>query len=163
MKARYADLAVARERVGQLDVRPGGVEVQTDTYFRAPTGRLKLRETDGRPPVLIWYDRPDRAEARASTYRLVPVPDAAEIKALLTAALGLRGEVCKRREIYFWHNIRIHLDEVAGLGTLVEFEAVLGSGDDEATAGVRLEHLCQLFGIAPSDHLGPSNADLLGL
>jgi len=162
LKARYPDLGAARERLGQLGVRPGGVEIQTDTYFHAGTGRLKLREIEGRQAVLIWYDRPDRAEARLSTYRLAPVTDPAETKALLAAALGLRCAVRKRREIYFWHNVRIHLDEVAGLGTFVEFEAVLGPGDDEATGHTRLGHLCQVFGITPLDHLGHSNADLLG-
>jgi len=34
--------------------------------------------------------------------------------------------VSKRREIYLWHNVRIHLDAVTGLGSFVEFEAVLG-------------------------------------
>ena len=53
------------------------------------------------------------------------MPDAGALKTALVAALGIRGVVHKRREIYLWHNVRIHLDEVAGLGALVEFEAVL--------------------------------------
>jgi adenylate cyclase class IV len=34
--------------------------------------------------------------------------------------------VSKRREIYLWHNVRIHPDAVTGLGSFVEFEAVFG-------------------------------------
>ena len=71
--------------------------------------------------------------------------------------------VRKRREIYFWHNVRIHLDEVTGLGTLVELEAVLGPDEDENRPQERLEHLCELVGIADVDLLGQSNADLLGM
>jgi predicted adenylyl cyclase CyaB len=71
--------------------------------------------------------------------------------------------VNKRREIYFWHNVRIHLDEVTGLGTLVELEAVLAPEDDENVAQERLDHLCEVMGIAKKDLLGESNADLLGM
>jgi predicted adenylyl cyclase CyaB len=89
------------------------------------------------------------------------VPDGDVLKAALAAALGTRGVVRKRREIYFWHNVRIHLDEVIGLGTFLELEAVLAPEDDENLAQERLDHLCEKLGIAENDLLGQSNADLL--
>jgi predicted adenylyl cyclase CyaB len=163
LKARHADLRAAAAAVERLGARGPAAEDQTDTYFRVPNGRLKLREIAGRPGVLIWYDRPDRADARTSAYLLVPVPDPDGLRTALTAALSVRGAVRKRRTIYLWHNVRIHLDEVAGLGTFVEFEAVLWPGEDEPTARARLEELGRLLGIGPADHLAPSYADLLGL
>jgi len=144
-------------------VRAGGVENQVDTYFPVPHGRLKLREINEESATLIFYVRADRAVARICTYQLVPVPDPVALKTALTAALGVRGVVRKRREIYFWHNVRIHLDEVAGLGTFVELEAVLAADDDEGLAKERLDHLCKMLGIAPGDLLSQSNADLLGM
>ena len=60
-------------------------------------------------------------------------------------------------------HVRIHLDEVAGLGSFVEFEAVLGPEDDETTAHARLEYLGRTLQLNPSDHRGKSYADLLGL
>jgi predicted adenylyl cyclase CyaB len=83
--------------------------------------------------------------------------------AALTSALGVRGVVRKRREIYLWHNVRVHLDEVDGLGTFVEFEAVLSEDEDEATARQRLEHLSGLLAVTSADHLAVAYADLLGL
>ena len=163
LKARYPDLAAARAVVGRLGARSAGVELQTDTYFPVPHGRLKLREIQGQAAVLIWYDRPDLSEARLSAYHLVPVADAAVLKAALTAALGIRGAVHKRREIYLWHNVRIHLDEVARLGTFIEFEAVLSSDEDEAQAPGRLARLCQELAITPAQHVASSYAELLGL
>jgi predicted adenylyl cyclase CyaB len=163
LKARCADLAAARQAAGRLGARSAGLEVQTDTFFRVPAGRLKLRQTEDRPAFLIWYDRPDRGEARISTYYLVPVSDAAVLKTALAAALGVRGEVHKRREVCHWHNVRIHLDEVAGLGSFVEFEAVLSAGQDEATAHERLVQLTRALAILPADQLACSYADLLGL
>ncbi len=163
LKARCPDLATAEQAVCRLGAHPAGVQVQTDTYFRVANGRLKLREVEGRTAELIWYERPDQDAARLSAYRLVPVSDPAGLCAALTAALGLRGTVRKRRTIYLWQNVRIHLDEVAGLGTFVEFEAVLTAGDDEATAPARLRQLGEALGIRPADHLAVSYADLLNL
>lgn len=163
IKARYPELTIVRAIVSRLGARPAGVEFQTDTYFPVPHGRLKLREIKGQPPVLIWYDRPDCSVARLSAYHLVPVADAAALKAALAAALGVRGEVHKRREIYLWHNVRIHLDEVARLGTFIEFEAVLSSDADETQASDRLARLCQELAINPAEQIAPSYAELLGL
>ncbi|MBL8800022.1 MAG: class IV adenylate cyclase [Planctomycetia bacterium] len=163
LKACCASLALARQRLQPLAPRPGGSESQIDTYFRVQHGRLKLREIEGRGACLIGYQRPDEVAARLSAYHLVPVPDAAPLKAALTAALGVRGEVRKCREILHWHNVRVHLDEVAQLGTFLEFEAVLGPDDELAVARARLEELSQLLEIAPGDRLAVSYSDLLGL
>jgi predicted adenylyl cyclase CyaB len=162
-KARHRDLAAVRETASHLGARFHGEELQSDTYFQVPHGRLKLREIDGQLAALIWYDRPNHEGSRLCSYHLIPVPDPAGLKAALTAALGVRGVVRKRRVIYLWHNVRIHLDQVEGLGTFVEFEAVLGPGEDEATAQERLEQLGRALAIDPVAYLAPSYADLLGM
>jgi adenylate cyclase class IV len=59
------------------------------------------------------------------------------------AALGSRGEVGKRREVWHWFNVRIHLDEVEGLGSFVEFEAVLGEDAGVVPSRQRLHQLGQ--------------------
>jgi len=163
LKARCADLAGARDAIHRLGADAAGLENQTDTYFHVAHGRLKLREIDSQPAVLIWYDRPNESAARLSNYHLVPAPDPALLKTALTAALGVKGAVRKRREIHLWHNVRIHLDEVMHLGTFVEFEAVLGPGADAATAQARLDELCRVLHVQPADRLALSYADLLGL
>jgi predicted adenylyl cyclase CyaB len=163
LKARCPALKAARQSVCRLGAREAGIEIQTDTFFRAPSGRLKLREIEGQPAVLIWYDRPDELSARMSRYYLNPIPDAEKMKATLTVALGVRGVVHKRRAIYLWHNVRIHLDEVRELGTFVEFEAVLGPGDAVLAAETRLNDLCRALRIVPADHLAIAYADLLEL
>src|SRR5262249_29681575 len=98
LKARCADLAAAREAVRRLGAAPGGLEIQGDTYFSVPKGRLKLREIKGQPAVLIWYDRPTQDGVRSSGYYLVPVPDPCVLRAALATALGVRGEVHKERD-----------------------------------------------------------------
>lgn len=161
LKARCPDLASVRAVIQRLAISQNWVERQTDTYYRVPHGRLKLREINEQSAVLIWYDRLDRREVRTSSYYLVPVIDAARMHALLTAAFGVRVTVRKQRDIYLWHNVRIHLDDVAGLGSFIELEAVLSPDADEATSTGRLRQLIRDLAIQATDVLAPSYADLL--
>lgn len=160
LKARLRDPATARLAAQAIATGAAGVEVQTDTYFHVPHGRLKLREIAGRPAVLIAYRRPDDAAAKASDYRLVPMDDAEALKLALAAALGIRAVVQKRREIFLVDNVRIHLDEVAGLGSFLEFEAVLSPECDDAAGHAQLERLSRHFGLAPADLVEGSYGEL---
>jgi homotetrameric cytidine deaminase len=104
------------------------VIVQRDTYFRVAEGRLKLREEEPGEAHLIAYRRPDAAEVRVSDYRVVPA--AAGLRDALAETLGVDVVVEKRRRLLLWETVRIHLDDVAGLGTFVELEAVADAGSD---------------------------------
>ena len=163
LKCRCRDLAAAAAALAPLNPRDAGVMVQVDTYFHVPHGRLKLREIVGVRAELIWYDRTDAAEARNSDYRLTPVSHPAELAASLGAAVGVRGTVRKSRHLLLWHNVRIHLDDVAGLGTFVEFEAVMSPGETEAEGHRRVAQLCAVLSLTPGDRLETSYSDLLGL
>jgi predicted adenylyl cyclase CyaB len=163
LKARCTDLAGAAQRLQEFGARLADVERQADSYFHVPHGRLKLREIDGQSAVLIWYERADQPSFKSSHYRLVPVANADSLKAALTAALGIRGVVQKRREIWLYRNVRIHLDEVAGLGSFIEFEAVLAEGADLGASRTILDQLAALLAIQTGDCLATSYADLLGL
>ncbi len=138
-----------------------GVQHQVDTYFHCTHGRLKLRQIDGHAAQLIAYERPDDKQAKASDYRLVPVANPETLKQALTAALGVKTVVEKRREVFLYQNVRIHLDDVTGLGSFLEFEAVLGTGIDDAKGHAQLEFLRERFGIGPDDLLEGSYSDLL--
>lgn len=123
---------------------------------------MKLRQINGLSAQLIAYSRPDEEGPKTSDYRLVPVANPESLKAALTAALGVRVVVDKCREIYLVDNVRIHLDDVTGLGQFLEFEAVLGPGVDEAAGRAQLAQLAPRFSIRPADLLAGSYADLLG-
>jgi hypothetical protein len=62
---------------------------QRDTYFETPRGRLKLREEPDAVAQLIAYERPDLAGNKESRYRLVEVPEPAELRAALATAIGI--------------------------------------------------------------------------
>ena len=164
LNARCRDLQRAAQASLSLGATRAGELRQLDTYFHFAHGRLKLRETEGSGAELIAYERADDPAFRGSDYYVIPVSHPAEMKAALAKKLGVRGEVRKRRELFLWHNVRIHLDDVAGLGTFIEFEAVLSpAGDDEAISLERLAKLKAALAIRDEDRIAVSYSDLAGL
>jgi len=161
LKVRLSRLEEARQIAQQLATDYLGVQQQTDTYFHCAIGRLKLREKDGAGAELIWYARPDEAGPKASDYQLVPTSAPTELKQALTSAWGQWLVVRKRREIFLYQNVRIHLDEVEQLGSFLEFEAVLEPKMDVQSGYDQLAELEQRFGIAAADRLEGSYSDLL--
>jgi homotetrameric cytidine deaminase len=129
LKARDRDPAATLSAALAHGASDEGVLHQRDVYFAAPEGRLKLRVQDG-GAQLISYARADAASARLSSYRLVDVPDPDALIAALDASLGIVVEVVKRRRLLLWQGVRIHLDDVDGLGSWVELEAVAPAGSD---------------------------------
>jgi adenylate cyclase, class 2 len=160
LKARIQAWDRVRSLAAQLATERLPDQHQIDTYFVCLHGRLKLREIDSQRAELIWYERPDQVEPKACCYCRIPVDDPAAMKHALQAALGIRVVVEKHREIYLFHNVRIHLDQVTGLGTFLEFEAVLGPEATEDEGRRQVEQLQARFGIAPADLLTGSYADL---
>ena len=161
LKARIVSLENARTVAQRVATESLGVLHQVDTYFHAAQGRLKLREINGQQAELIAYHRTDAAAARASDYHLVPIGDPASLKQALAATLGIRVIVDKTREVFLHHNVRIHLDVVRGLGTFLEFEAVLGGAIDDSAGQAQLQRLCAEFGIQPADVCAQSYAELI--
>lgn len=162
LKARYPDLDQGRALAGALGAEDMGLDHQVDTYCRCDRGRLKLRQSSLSGTTLIWYDRQDRAHARGSDYLLLPIPDGDRAAELFRRALDVRLVVDKQRHIFIHDHVRIHLDQVKGLGSFLEFEAVLDHGRDDAWGNARVAALTEHFRIAPTDVVPGSYADLLG-
>ena len=125
-----------------------------------PRGRLKLREEPGRA-TLIAYERPDLAGNKESRYRLVEVPEPAELRAALESTLGITVVVSKSRRLFIHEGVRIHLDRVEGLGDFIEFEGVVADGEDPARFETLLNSLRDSFAIRDEDLLRESYSDLL--
>ena len=121
------DLAEVERRAQQLGATFAGELLQTDTYFRVPQGRLKVREQ--RSPEsnaeLIEYYRDDSPQIRLSRYERTTLPDPQEALAGLTIRYGEPSAIVrKRRRLYLLETARIHLDSVENLGQFVEIEVV---------------------------------------
>ncbi len=160
LKARCGDLAQAAAACERLGARRVWTRRQTDVYFAVPDGRLKLRIEDPGETVLVWYRRADAPGARESVYEVTPVCDVAATAASLAAQHGRGARVEKTRTLYLLENVRIHLDDVAGLGTFVEFEAVMGGAQRDDAAMALLGRLRGELAIADGDLVSQSYGDM---
>jgi cytidine deaminase len=161
LKARDRDPAATHAHVLDMGASDEGELVQKDTYFRTRGGRLKLREQGPAGSFLIAYRRPDSDEAAESAYVLAPIIAPAELEEALNDALGTVVVVSKRRRLFLWEGVRIHLDEVDGLGSFIEFEAVLPNAGDVEAAHEKVARLRTELGIEDSDLVPVGYADLL--
>lgn len=160
LKARTASLDAARAACREF-ARFDSHEEQTDTYFRCPQGRLKLRERINLPAQLVGYARSDATTPRPSDYWLVRIDEPATLKAALAATLGVLVVVRKHRDVFLYQNVRIHLDRVDELGEFIEFEAVLAPAGDEQHAAALVAQLAARLRIEDLDHIATSYSDLL--
>lgn len=158
LKARDPDPEATARRCLALGAEPHGELHQRDTYFKAQHGRLKLREHRDGASELIAYRRID-GESR---YIRTPVPDPDSLREALEAALQTTVVVSKRRRLFMWENVRIHLDEVDTLGTFLEFEALVGSGlNTPEQARAKIAELRTALAIEDHALLTDSYSDLL--
>ncbi|MBD0287553.1 MAG: class IV adenylate cyclase [Flavisolibacter sp.] len=160
-KARCTDLQQLETLLQPYHPRIIGDDEQVDTYFNVPYGRLKLRE--GKlENALIHYQRSNIRGPKQSDVQLYQHEPDSSLKQLLTAALGVLKVVTKRRRILFVDNVKFHFDEVVGLGTFVEVEAI----DKDGLIGIdqlqeQCRHFAQLFRIKETDYIADSYSDLL--
>jgi homotetrameric cytidine deaminase len=160
-KARDAQPARTLELALGLGAEDRGEIAQTDTYFARARGRLKLREQQPGDAELIQYRRADTPGARESEYRRVPTADAAALRDALDAALGTLVVVEKRRRLLLHENVRIHIDEVEGLGSFVELEAVAQPDSDLSAEQDKIGRLRAELGIGDDALVAQSYSDLL--
>jgi adenylate cyclase, class 2 len=162
IKARLHDRAAIEKALRTLGAVRETTLWQVDTYFSVPEGRLKLRRTEGQADdTLIFYRRPDRTAPKLSDYRLVSVDASQDLAAALAEALGVIVVVHKQRELWRCENVRIHLDEVAGLGSFLEFEAQVSAERDAAFCQGQTADLMRVLGVAAEDLIAGSYSDLL--
>ncbi|HWF35241.1 MAG TPA: cytidine deaminase [Solirubrobacteraceae bacterium] len=162
LKARDSDPDGTAARCRALGAEDRGELVQRDTYFAARHGRLKLRQQEEAGGELIAYRRPDAVEPGESTYVRAAASEPEALREALTAALGSVVVVSKRRRLFMWENVRIHLDDVDGLGTFLELEAVVApDGSDLDAARAKVARLRSELGISEDALVAAGYSDLL--
>ncbi len=160
LKARVENLDAAREIAHRLGAERISRFDQWDTFFPTPEGRLKLRKL---PDAweLIAYHRSNDASARPSDYEILRLEEGEILRSLLSSTLGFEGEVRKTRELFLWKDVRIHMDEVDGIGTFLEFEALVNEKNTEEDAAGKIYWLTDLFQIEPASIESVSYLELL--
>ncbi|XP_066999741.2 adenylate cyclase CyaB [Anabrus simplex] len=161
IKARVKDLAGIIFEAKLLSGSGGEVIKQTDTFFLVPSGRLKLRNIEGKHSELIYYDRPDGDGPKLSQYEKCDVNEPSKLCSVLTRALGERGTVKKTRYLFMVGQTRVHIDQVEGLGNFMELEVML-SEDQSLEDGQNIAHaLMKKLGVNKEDLIAGAYMDLL--
>jgi len=160
-KARTSDIAAQESILLAQQPTYKGEDQQVDTYFNVPKGRLKLREGNIEN-ALIYYEREDSAGSKASHILLYEHHPNKILKEILTTTHGIKVVVDKIRKIYFIENVKFHFDEVKGLGSFLEVEAI----DKEGSIGKeklqqQCDHYAALLGVQKEDYIAVSYSDLL--
>ncbi|MEM9919058.1 MAG: class IV adenylate cyclase [Bacteroidota bacterium] len=138
-----------------------GLDHQIDTYFVVPNGRLKLRQGKVES-ALIHYQRANQAGPKLSEVSLYTSADYDALQKTLARALGVWVVVDKKRSIYFIENVKFHVDEVKGLGSFMEIEAI---DESEERPLEQLRQQCDYYlaqlDIRTEDLVDGSYSDLL--
>jgi adenylate cyclase, class 2 len=160
-KARVFDLNELEKKLLGLNPDYIGEDRQIDTYFNVSSGRLKLREGNIEN-ALIYYERPDTANAKQSSIILYKHQPEISLKEILIKVNGIKIVVDKRRKIYFIGNVKFHFDTVLELGTFIEVEAIDETG---RISPEELQKQCDFyssfFGLEAADYISKSYSDLI--
>ncbi|MBL1218534.1 MAG: CYTH domain-containing protein [Planctomycetes bacterium] len=159
VKCELLDIQAAAVQCEALGAVLRGHLEQVDTYYRLPDGRLKKRETKGRPPEWIFYHRPDRVTPRMSHF-IIYSDDQAVTR---WGSMSLREwlVVKKKRTLYQLDNVRIHLDQVDQLGHFIEFEALVSTEYPIRLCHQRIAELRTEFQPILGEAVAGSYSDLL--
>ena len=162
IKARCSKPSKVRQLLlQQLNIQFIGVDAQMDTYFKIPSGRLKLREGNIENS-LIYYDRENKKDAKKSDVTLYKPTEVASLKAVLLAALPTLIVVEKKREIYFIDHIKFHIDTLTTLGSFIEIEVIDATDAMDIT---KMKKQCQwymeLLDVQKEDLMENSYSDML--
>ncbi|MBX3374972.1 MAG: class IV adenylate cyclase [Phycisphaeraceae bacterium] len=136
-----------------------GILRQVDTCYRLPEGRLKRRESAGEPVEWIFYHRADVARPRLSSFTILSDEQARTRWGVL--GLVPWRVVTKARELWLDGNVRLHLDEVEGLGRFLEIEALVGPSTDPMTCHERIRTWRDRLAPALGEPVSAAYADLV--
>ena len=162
IKARCSNPSKVRQLLlQQPNIQFIGVDAQMDTYFKIPSGRLKLREGNIENS-LIYYDRENKKDAKKSDVTLYKPTEVVSLKAVLLAALPTLIVVKKKREIYFIDHIKFHIDTLTTLGSFIEIEVIDAT---DAMNITKMKKQCQwymeLLDVQKEDLMENSYSDML--
>jgi adenylate cyclase class 2 len=160
-KAAAKNIHLLEEKLKTLNPVFKGEDHQVDTYFNVSTGRLKLR-VGNIENALIWYKRENTAGSKQSHILLYKHEADKTLKEILIKTHGIKVIIDKRRRIYFIDNVKFHFDEVKGLGTFIEVEAI----DADGSLGLekiteQCNYYAAFFEIKKEDFQSLSYSDML--
>jgi len=161
LKAKVNSMNSLRRRVKDIGAKKTELMSQIDTYFASKSGRLKLREINGKEFVLIQYHRPDTASHKISEFEILKLTkeQAGELKEMLAETMGVQVVVAKKRELWMYGDTRIHIDTVKNLGNFMELESQIKHGEKKARN--EYDFLMKTLSLNGYEKINQSYSDLL--
>ena len=161
IKARCENPAEVESILLGLNASYQGQDLQTDTYYETEYGKLKHRQGNIEN-VLIHYRRTKLEEAHQTEVLLYLKNPSAATVAAVCEGKRVQGRIKKNRKIFFIDNVKFHLDQIQGLGTFVEIEAI----DLEGSVGIEIlrqqcDYYKELLQIQDEDIITSAYTDLL--
>jgi adenylate cyclase class 2 len=163
IKARTTRTAEQRALLLARGAEAKGTDHQIDHYFNVPEGRLKLR-SGNIEHSLIFYRRGNQAGPKDSSVALTKIDTqelANSFATTLGQALGTWVKVDKQREIFFIGNVKFHLDEVIGLGSFIEIEAIGDAADQREDLLQQCQDYIAYLGVREDELVENSYSDML--
>nr|XP_046234584.1 uncharacterized protein LOC124053462 isoform X2 [Scatophagus argus] len=161
IKAKVSDPTQFAEKAAQLSQSEGTIIRQHDTFFNCSQGRLKLRDFMNKSGQLIFYERPDTDGPKLSRYSISPTNDPSSLRAVLSDALGVKGEVRKERRLFLIGQTRVHMDTVEGLGNYMELEVVMRPEQTVEEGQQVAEDLMEKLGVSKESLVTGAYMDLI--
>ncbi|NUQ67344.1 MAG: class IV adenylate cyclase [Phycisphaerales bacterium] len=158
-KAELRDMTIALAVCRAIKATHIAALEQTDTYYQVTNGRLKKRETVGEPVEYVYYERANRSHPKLSHFTLYDEEQA--LARFGTQPLPVWLVVRKQRDLWMHGSVRIHLDKVEGLGTFIEFEALVSKDNHVARCHESIAELRRAFGPAMGEPIDCGYSDLL--
>lgn len=161
LKVKYCDRKKVFNALKKLNAEYEGILYQRDVYFDITPGRLKLRSINNAIHQLIYYKRNNRATAKYSNYYISEISHPKNVEEILSDIYSVRTIVSKSRRLFFWQNVRIHIDNVYSLGKFMEFEIICNTILQENESLNKMKYLKEIFNIKNSDVLSSSYSDMI--
>ena len=161
IKARVDNLEILAARAAALASSGPTEIVQDDTFFPCSAGRLKLRDFLDGTGELIFYRRANEQGPKESFYLRSPTRSPESLRESLSLAYGQLGRIKKHRTLFLVGRTRLHLDNVAKLGTFLELEVVLQNGESPEVGVNEATELMKTLDISPQQLIGCAYIDLL--
>ena len=145
------------EKLKSINAKQDSILLQKDIYYKIPAGLLKLRIENG-TKTLIFYNRDETSENRWSDFNLLKIEDD-NAEEFLSKLFVVEQVVEKKRELFWFNNTRIHLDEVKELGYFLELETIVLDGKEDAEK--RFDEIVALLNLDVSKQIKKSYKNLI--
>lgn len=143
--------------LAQIGVRRRNTLKQKDIYYSITGGLLKLRIENG-SESLIFYNRDESGKNRWSEFEYIKF-DGKGGERFFNKIFKIETVVQKRRDLFYYDNTRIHLDNVKSLGNFLELETLVLQGKSDAQR--RFNKIIKLLNLDQSNQIRKSYRDLM--